>query len=324
MMKNEILDSNKVNLRYGIHLLVRNDSDLDAVTSELPELAELGINFIILEVNYHFAFKSHPELRSNKVISHRKATTFHNACTKYGIEVIPQFQCLGHQSWAKETFSLLTVYPEFDETPGQFPANEGIYCRSWCPQHPGVNPIVFDLIDELTNAFHARIIHIGMDEVFLIGSDFCPRCAGHNPAKLFAKAVNDLYSHINKENKCQVMMWGDRLLDNATTDYGEWEAADNGTHPAIDLIPKDIIICDWHYERREEYPSIPIFASKGFYVIASGWHNLEASKAFFEYAVSQKNEHVLGYLCTTWGKAELGQVSQFPALQVIASLLPPE
>jgi hypothetical protein len=52
-------------------------------------------------------------------------------------------------------------------------------------------------------------------------------------------------------------MWGDRLIDGKKYDFGEWEASTNGTAAAIDLIPKDIIVCPWHYELRDNYPSIP-------------------------------------------------------------------
>ena len=40
----------------------------------------------------------------------------------------------------------------------------------------------------------------------------------------------------------------------------------NGTASAVDSIPKDIIICDWHYEKRADYPSLRYFQDKGFRV----------------------------------------------------------
>jgi hypothetical protein len=86
-----------------------------------------------------------------------------------------------------------------------------------------------------------------MDEVFLIGSKHCPRCKGLDKAYLFARAVNDCYTHLVNERGVEMLIWGDRLLDGATTGYGEWEAAMNGTQSAVDLIPKDIIQVDWHY-----------------------------------------------------------------------------
>jgi len=48
----------------ALHLLnYDTDADLDALAKNLEPLAKQGINVIILEVDYNFAFKSHPELR---------------------------------------------------------------------------------------------------------------------------------------------------------------------------------------------------------------------------------------------------------------------
>jgi hypothetical protein len=233
---------------------------------------------------------------------------------RLGIRLIPQINCLGHQSWSKTTLSLLVKYPEFDETPGQFPNNTNIYCRSWCPQNPEVNKVVFALVDELVNAFETDAFHAGMDEVFIIASEHCPRCKGGDPAKLFAKAVNDLHDHIVKERKWEMFLWGDRLLDAKTMGYGEWESARNGTAGAVDLIPKDIVLCDWHYELRTNYPSVPFLVEKGFRVWPSGWKSLPAAQAFSEFSRQQKSSLVVGYLCTTWGTVRIPALAEWPPL----------
>ena len=65
-------------------------------------------------------------------------------------------------------------------------------------------------------------------------------------------------------------IWGDRLLFGKTTGMGMWEASENNTFRAVDLIPKDVVICDWHYERSE--PSAAYLAMKGFQVITCVWN----------------------------------------------------
>jgi hypothetical protein len=303
----------------GVHLLVRNDVQVEALAAELPRLAGLGVNVIVLEVDYNFQFRSHPEIAPAQGISAPRARALAQAARQQGLRLIPQLNCLGHQSWAKTTDRLLEKHPEFDETPGQFPDNQGIYCRSWCPQNAEVNAVVFALIDELCQAFEADAFHVGMDEVFLIAAEYCPRCRGGDPAKLFAKAVNDLHSHIVAERKLDMLMWGDRLLDSKALGYSEWEAARNGTHPALDLIPADIIICDWHYGKQAAYPSVPLLLQKGFRVWPSGWQPLEATKAFSAFARQQNDKHLLGYLCTTWGKVKIADLPQWPP---VAEVLP--
>ena len=130
------------------------------------------------------------------------------------------FNCLGHQSWATNTGPLLKKHPEFDETPHIPADNKGIYCREWCPSHPDVNKVVFDLSDELIDAFEADALHVGMDEVFLIGSDKCPRCKGKDVGELFAGVVNRLHQHLVEEKGVEMLMWGDRLLDAGKFTYG--------------------------------------------------------------------------------------------------------
>jgi hypothetical protein len=259
------------------------------------------VNTIVLEVDYGFEFSSHPELRgAEHPITRRGAQNLVKACRKHGIRLIPQFQCFGHQSWKAKTFPLLTRYPELDLTPGAFPSNEGIYCREWDPLKPRVNQIVLPLLDEIMDAFEAEYFHVGMDEVFLIGHQLSPSTRGKDPAKVFAKAVNDLHDHIVRRRQRTMLMWGDRLIDGALYDYGEWESAKNGTAPAVDLIPKDIVICDWHYELRESYPSVPMFVEKGFRVLPASWKDLEAGKALITYSLGLGSPRVLGHFFTIW------------------------
>jgi Glycosyl hydrolase family 20, catalytic domain len=287
----------------AVHLLDYNtDAQLDALGQNLETLAKQGINVIVLEVDYNFAFKSHPELRRGKdPITRDGARRFAALCKKLNIRLIPEFQSVGHQSWKAETFPLLTVYPQFDLTPGAFPNNEGIYCREWDVLNPEVWRIVFDLMDEIIDAFRADAMHVGMDEVFLLGSEKSPSTKGKDPAQLFAKAVNELHTHLVRKRKIQMLMWGDRLIDGKKYDLGEWEAATNGTAGAIDLIPKDIIICPWHYEVRESYLSIPMFIEKGFRVLPAGWKDVDATKALIQFSRLHAGPKLLGYMFTTWG-----------------------
>ena len=287
----------------ALHVLdYATDSHLDALGQNLEKLSQQGINVLVLEVNYNFAFKSHPELRQRPdAITKEGARRFAALCKQYKIRLIPQFQTLGHQSWKEQTFPLLTVYPNFDLTPGAFPKNEGIYCREFDPLNKDVWPIVFDLMDELIDAFQADAFHVGMDEVFLLGSDRSPSTKGKDPGVLFANAVKEAHHHLVKKRHVEMLMWGDRLIDGKKYDFGEWESAINGTAAAIDQIPRDIIICPWHYEQRQSYPSIPMFMEKGFRVLPAGWKDVEATKALIGFSKSQDQPRMLGYMFTTWG-----------------------
>jgi hypothetical protein len=309
----------------ALHVLsYTTDKDLEILDEQIPKLASMGVNVLILEVNYSFQFQAHPKLRSGaNAISRDGARKLAALCRTHGIRLIPEFQCLGHQSWKEHTFPLLTVYPDLDLTPGAFPKNKGIYCREWDPTNPKVNRIVFKLIDELLDAFGADGLHVGMDEIFLLGSPQSPSTKGQDPAKLFARAVNDLHEHLVKERKVEMLMWADRLFDGTKYHWGEWEASKVGTAAALDQIPTDIILCPWHYERKEAYPSIPLFLDKGFRVLPAGWHKLDASKALIQYSQQFHTEKMLGHLFTTWGRARKQALAEFPALVEGLQLLKP-
>jgi len=139
----------------AVHLIgYESDGDLEVLGRNIPALAARGINVLILEVDYNFAFVSHPELRRGAApITPEGAHRLLDICRRHSIPLIPEFQSLGHQSWEAETFPLLTVYPHFDLTPGAFPGNKGIYCREWDPLNPEVNRIVLELMDEIVEAF---------------------------------------------------------------------------------------------------------------------------------------------------------------------------
>jgi hypothetical protein len=220
------------------------------------------------------------------------------------VKLIPQINLLGHQSWAKETAPLLRAHPDFDETPGSYPENQGIYCRSYCPLHPQVHDVVFDLIDDLADACQADAFHVGMDEVFLLGEEQCPRCRGRNKADLFAGEVRLLRDHLAKSNRT-MWMWGDRFLDANTTALGKWEAAENGTAAALHAVPKDIVIADWHYNIA--HPTAPYFALQGFRVVSSPWRKTGvALRQLDTIRLARMNSspavaaRLLGVLHTTW------------------------
>ncbi len=307
----------------GFHALVESKNNAEALLAEIPFLAKRGVNLLFAEIDYNYEYTSHPELRGPDPISRETVKKVVALCRSLGVRLVPEFQSLGHQSWEKKTFALLTRYPEFDETPGQFPGNKDIYCRSWCPLHPDLQPIINDLYDELLDVFEADALHVGMDEVFLIGSEFCPRCKGKDPAELFAKAVEDAYDHIVVKRGKEMFMWGDRLLDGAATGYGEWEASKNGTFPAVDRVPKDIIICDWHYEMNatNTYPSIPFLLEKGFRVLPTSFRDPAQVKALIDYSLKFPGDRMLGHLCTIWGGMKSGKTRNYPPLLAAAKRL---
>jgi len=289
----------------GLHLSAPAAEDIPLAVRFIKEaLPKEGVNVLVLEFDYRYQFARRPEVAEPDALSADNVKTLATACRDAGIRLIPQINLLGHQSWAKTTGALLRAHPEFDETPGKYPQNEGIYCRSYCPLHPRVHDVVFDLIDELADAAGADAFHVGMDEVFLLGEDDCPRCKGKDKAELFAQEVLALHDHLARSNRT-MWMWGDRFLDGETTGIGKWEASIIQTQRAISLVPKDIVICDWHYDRA--LPTAEHFAIEGFPVLACPWRKpdvalaqLEAIRRVRSHATDAIGSRMQGVLQTTW------------------------
>jgi hypothetical protein len=300
----------------GFCIAAPHPAELDAFLEFIHDvLGPAGVNALVLRVDYNYQYKSHPELQDEDALSPVDAERIVQACRNQGIAIIPQVNLLGHQSWASDLGNLLKVYPQFDETPDvklpkkyEWPNQDSLYCKSYCPLHPGVHRIVFDVVDEIVSAFHAKAFHAGMDEVFYIGDPDCPRCAGKSKAKLFADEVRRIDDHLATTGT-ELWIWGDRLIDGKTSGIGMWEGSENHTWPAVDLIPKDVVICDWHYERA--VPTAPYFAQKGLHVISCPWRKPEVAlqqlrdmRNFRQQSPSPMNENFMGVMLTVWSPAE--------------------
>jgi len=296
----------------GFCIAAPQPDDIDEFVRFIEEeLAPRHVNTLILRVDYNYQYKSRPELRDSIALSKEEVKKLVEVCKKNNIRIIPQVNLLGHQSWAGQVGNLLKAYPEFDETPlvempeeYEWPNADDLYCKSYCPLHPEVHDVVFDVVDEICDVFETDAFHAGMDEVFYIGEKQCPRCSGRDKAELFAGEVRTIRDHLAMTGR-QLWIWGDRLIDGKTTGIGEWEGSYNNTWRAVDMIPKDVMICDWHYERPDKTPVY--FAMKGLSVVTCPWRNSESAVKqaqdmvrFREHSTRVMKERFMGMVQTVW------------------------
>lgn len=284
-------------------------------------LPKESINTLVVRFKYRYKFESHPELADTLALSKSEVKQIVQACKDVGVRLIPKMNLLGHQSEGTHVEPLLIKYPEFDESPGVDPPvpwvdaypQGGFLCKSLCPQHPDIYKILFPLMDELIDVCEADAFHVGLDEVWIIAHEKCPRCFGGDRSAIYAEHVRNLYNHL-KSKSCEMWMWGDRLIDGKTTGLGAWQASLSDTHRAIDLIPKDIMICDWKYE--DAPPTPEYFAMKGFNVLVSTfWKSDVAIEQLKMLEMVRKNgaresyspilsSRMQGIFATSWEPAE--------------------
>jgi N-acetyl-beta-hexosaminidase len=260
------------------------------------ELGPRKVNTMILMVQYNYQYESYPALRGNSALSKADVKKIVEACKKNNIKIIPQINLLGHQGNTNPN-RLLTVYPQFEE------ARVGDQYKSYCPLHPDLHKVIFALIDEITDVFETNAFHAGMDEVFYIGEDKCPRCKGKDRSALFAGEVKTVRDHLKASGK-EMWIWGDRLIDGKATGLGYWESSHNDTYRAVDMIPKDVVICDWHYNRTAQTDQY--FAKKGLKVVTCPWKNPQVTVAQLDDIIKARNQNPVmknnlqGMIHTVW------------------------
>jgi len=255
----------------------------DFIRNALPKE---GVNTLVLRIEYQYKFQSHPELADYNALSKEEIKKIVSACKSAHVRLVPCMNLLAHQSDREKIFPLLAKYPQFDESPDYNPPHPwkdggqfDFYTKSLCPLHPDLYKVIFPLMDELIDACEADAFHVGLDEAWIIAYPKCPRCGGRDPAEIFAQHVTRLHDHL-AEKGCRMWMWSDRLLDGKTSGLLAWQASMNNTARAIDMIPKDIVICDWKYE--DAPPTPGYFAIKGFDVLAAPCSKADVALAQLE------------------------------------------
>jgi len=247
-------------------------------------LARYKVNTLFLECE-SIGWASHPELNPTG-ISPAEVADLVRYANEHFIEVIPQVQSLGHcEYW------LLGKHPELAENPAA-PYN-------YCPSNPDTYRLLFDLYREVETMFHPRYVHIGHDE---LNNDFgiCPRCKGQSPARLFADEVRRLRDYWS-ERRVPIMLWSDMLLASKALPC-KLDACNGGpplnVADALPLLPKDVIICDWHYgEQYVDYPSLELFRRAGLKTVATPWYRLGN---IWNFTRAARPGGALGVMGSTW------------------------
>jgi len=178
-------------------------------------------------------------------------------------------------------------------------SDPSLKCNAYCPSNPKSYELIFDLFDQMIQATKPRYFHIVHDEMNCMG--LCDKCRGVGNHKLLAQDVTRLRDWLAARN-IRAMMCGDMLLEEARwkplgVQHANSDAHLN-THGAVDLIPRDIIINDWHYEVCKEYPTLAYFREKGFDVVASPWY---AHECCYQIAQDAAKAKALGVMVTSWG-----------------------
>jgi hypothetical protein len=269
-------------------------------------LAPMRMNTIFLQVTAGMKFDRRPEINEAWERANRKATMgkappvphgdmvcggsyltkeevrdLVEYAREYGFEVIPEVQSLSHVQY------LTITYPEIAEEKGEASVTPP-YPHCYCPLHPDVYKIVFDMIDEVVEVFKpVCYVHMGHDEAYMMA--VCERCKGKSKAELYAGDVNKIYQYL-KSKGLGMMIWADMLQP-----FRYYSSAD-----AIDMIPKDIIMLDfvWYFRLDEDIEDHLL--QHGFKVIMGNFY----SSHYTRYTTRSAKAGMLGAEVSTWCRTD--------------------
>ncbi|MCM8785320.1 MAG: family 20 glycosylhydrolase [Candidatus Omnitrophica bacterium] len=264
--------------------------DLNNFFKIIKNLNRIGYNGVILGIGKGMKFESYPEISEEWSYSKKEMKEINDYIKSIGMEIIPEFPTLGHQN----DTNLVKVDPEIVEDP----KNPFVYCTS----NPKTYQVIFSILEEIIDIFKPEIMHLTHDEVQHWFSKkrmgICNRCKNRKLWEIYSEDVNKLHSFLFKKN-IRMSLWGDMLLDHRKFKICNCNGAVGDVYKAIDLIPKDIIIFDWHYHYYKKYPSLDYFLNKGFKVFpATSFFNPKAVASFCRYA--KKIGLNDGVIETTW------------------------
>ncbi len=207
-----------------------------------------------------------------------------------GFEIVPEVKFLTHQEKL-----LKDKYPEL------------MFNRvTYDPRNEKVYTVVLPMIDEIVDIIQPKAIHIGHDEAGGFNQANKEQRLEKNeemlPPKLFVTDVKRLHAYL-KKCRVETWMWGDMLMapdefPSMDTRYGFHGS--NSYAKIRGQIPRDIVICDWHYvDNQTEFPSALQFLKEGHRVIGATWKHAETIRNFSKY-LSTLSSDSEGMIATTW------------------------
>ena len=214
-------------------------------------IARYKMNTYMPYIEDMIKFPEYPSIGENRgALSAGEIKNLVAYAQKYFVDIIPVFQTLGHY----ENILTQDEFVKYAEFPGAASLNVS---------SDSTYKFLFSLLDRVFKLFPSAYFHMGADESYDVGLGKSRHLVDeYGIAEVHADHYWKVYEYCKEHGK-KVMMYGDIILK----------------HPEIlSMMPKDIIIVDWHYGPAEDYPSTKIFHDNGFKYIVSpaSWNFLDS------------------------------------------------
>ncbi len=218
---------------------------LDQMKSLVDELAALGYNMMTVNLEHRFDFPSCPGIAPPGSLTRATARALTDYGRARGVTVVGQPNLIGHCEGigATERRAHLTADP-FQQAPW------GGY-EQLNLEHPEGRALAKAMLLDALDAFPGEYIHIGGDEVRRMDHLFPAEPQRRVPAML--EQFRFLLG-LARDAGRQVMMWGDMPLHH---------------EELLRALPRDVIICDWHYGPAGSRETLERYRREGFRVLAA-------------------------------------------------------
>ena len=249
-------------------------------------LFPLKMNNVVLQCE-QAEWKSQPQVHNSISVPLKDLKAEFDYLRRNNVEPIPLIQSLGHMEWF------------FKPKQNRFMAVNPQYPYTLNPYLQQSEKAVKQLWDEAFTLLKPKIMHIGFDEIGMIGFNI-PR---EREIDYFKTQITFLHNYARRK-KAKLMLWGDMGLA-----PGEGPDALNGVtkkRAALirSFIPPGSYVADWHYIN-DPNPGIykknlELWKQNKDVPLASPWLRPDNIKGFVQAAIDEN----AGVLQTTWADFE--------------------
>ena len=268
--------------------------------------AELKINQLQLYTEHTFAYANHPDVwRDASPMTPAEIQELDRYCRARFIELVPNQNSFGHmERWFKHG-----RYNPFAECPGGTVSPWGTkypFGFTLNPLDPRSLALIESLYDELLPNFSSRMINVGCDETFDLGTGHAKaECERRGKERVYLEFLLKIHDAAKRRGRT-MQFWGDIVLHKPEL---------------IGELPGDVVALNWGYDRNHPFDKeTRAFAGAGvrFYVCpgTSSWLSISgrsdnALANLHSAAANGLEQGASGFLNTDWG--DLGHLQYLPA-----------
>lgn len=282
---------------------------MDYLRYALHEMAKLKLNACYLYLETFIEFDCLKGFAGPGAMKVEEAKELVALGRRLNIQVIPALNVMGHCGDLLDTqrFRSLMEVNGRDYDLRSY-GNTGALCA----RNPKVREFIGRLLDEACEVFPSELIHVGGDEVEVLGK--CPLCEDGEPLKLYIDYFGFVRDRLRAHGR-RMGIWGDILVHHCIRE----------PHPdsarLLSALKENTVIFDWSYNGSTP-ETLEYFARNGFTVVAaSSCNSCYASAVWMDQAkniralfADAQRLNLMGGLTCDWINMLANHTEQYMAL----------